>query len=453
LSVPPFDDSSLLVYVPQICAPDIIREAVSGIVATHGDALDAIVTGLADPDEHALLALPDPAWSDAAGGILAYGECPQIVGHVGNRNMTVRVNVMNAVDCVLFECGGMRLTCVPAVGGWRAAVIVYKVGTTITLPTTTILDEGTAYVITATHELATGNITILVDGVEDNLVGGTDDVNIIAALPIWRVGAPPESWITDCAMFDAVVPAGVPGPIDILGAKLLAWWDGDDPSDGTRPADGALVYQWKDKTGNSHVVESRNGLATGAPYQTNVINGNGVMRFNGTNDGYLGAGFMYANGGIEIWFVTRSDESGTGCVIAEGGAGLVNAAYRVYDDDIPNAYAFNLDNEANVTRFTNSQDRSTNDWDLVVVRDTGAAGGTSVEVVDVDAGTTGAYTRDAMSLTQLAVGFIRRHGSDAQFFDGDIADILVLSSAATGGERTALAAYFNDKYDKTWSPA
>jgi hypothetical protein len=226
-------------------------------------------------------------------------------------------------------------------------------------------------------------------------------------------------------MFDAVVPAGVPGPIDILGAKLLAWWDGDDPSDGTRPADGALVYQWKDKTGNSHVVESRNGLATGAPYQTNVINGNGVMRFNGTNDGYLGAGFMYANGGIEIWFVTRSDESGTGCVIAEGGAGLVNAAYRV----------------------------SSYDWDLVVVRDTGAAGGTSVEVVDVDAGTTGAYTRDAMSLTQLAVGFIRRHGSDAQFFDGDIADILVLSSAATGGERTALAAYFNDKYDKTWSPA
>ncbi len=71
--------------------------------------------------------------------------------------------------------------------------------------------------ILATSELATGTIKIYVDGVEDNSVGGSDQVPTINALPIWRVGAPPESWVTDCALFDSII---VQGPI--LLTTLLA---------------------------------------------------------------------------------------------------------------------------------------------------------------------------------------------------------------------------------------
>lgn len=212
LVTPPFDDPSLLVYVPQICAPDIIREAVSGIEGVRGDALAEILALVDDPNQRALKSIADPDWSDTAGGIVAYGECPQITGATGDKTLMCRVMVGDDdQSAVLFECAAMRLTATAVGGGgWRPGVTVYKVGSTISLAGTSVLDEGTAYTIVANHELATGDIKLYVDAVEDNTVGGTDNVATINALPIWRVGIPPASWITDCAMFDSVITPTVP---------------------------------------------------------------------------------------------------------------------------------------------------------------------------------------------------------------------------------------------------
>lgn len=211
LSDPPYDDTSLIVYVPQICAPDIIREAVSGIAGVHGDALDAIVSGVGDPEQRALLALADPAWSTAAAGIVAYGECPQIVGETGDKTISCRVKLADDTQTVvLFECAAMQLKCVPVGGGgWRAAVVVYTPGLTTTLPSATVLAVDTVYTLTATYELATGTITLYIDAVPDNSVGGTDNAGTINTLPIWRCGVPPESWITDCAVWDSLLAPSV----------------------------------------------------------------------------------------------------------------------------------------------------------------------------------------------------------------------------------------------------
>lgn len=239
LSVPPYNDPDLLVYIPKICTgaedgdPDFIFqgmqiiEAVSGIPGAHGDALDEIQTGLASPGDHVLLALPQPAWGDVPAGIVAYGECPQIAGHTGDKTFGVKVRIADdTVDCVLFECAGMQIKSVAVMGGgWRAAVIVYQTGGTTTLPTATVLDVDTDYAITATFELATGDIVVYVDGVEDNSVGGSDNVPTITALPIWRVGAPPESWITNCAIWDRILD---PGDLPSAGTGLVNavhWWD------------------------------------------------------------------------------------------------------------------------------------------------------------------------------------------------------------------------------------
>lgn len=210
LSDVPFADA--IVYVPQICAPDVIREAVSGLVGVHGDALDSILAGVGDPTERALKAIADPEWSDTPGGILAYGECPQIVGVTGDKSWACRVNIPAAEACVLWECGAGQLRCVPTTAGWRASIQVYKTGATFTLTSATELDEGTTYRITATHDFETGDIKLYVDGVEDNDVGGSDNQPTINALPIWRVGAPPGAWITDCAVWDRVIdPNEIPG--------------------------------------------------------------------------------------------------------------------------------------------------------------------------------------------------------------------------------------------------
>lgn len=239
-------------------------------------------------------------------------------------------------------------------------------------------------------------------------------------------------------------------PLTILGAKLEAWWDGADPEgDGTPPANGSNPSSWIDKSGNAH-----NLSVVGAPsFQATGLNSKGVLRFDGVDDGYaVASAFIYALGTAQIWAIAKSDESGTGTIIAEGVTTNANAVYRLYDDDTNNDYVWQLTNTTPVDRFANTQDRQTNAWDLVIVTDNGAATGTSNEVVDVDAGTTGAYTRDGPAFSRLAIAFTRRN-TDTVWFDGDIAEILVLTSAASSGERTALSSYLNTKWGQSWTPA
>lgn len=204
LSDPPFDDPSLLVYVPMVCGPDTIKEAVSGLVATHGPALDGIGSLLDDPNSRALLAIPDPGWSDAPAGILAYGECPQIVGFVADKTVTVKANVADAAYCVLFECAAMRITCTPSGAGWKAGAYVAAVGGE-QVCLSAELDLDTVYVLTATYDQPTGTLSLYVDGDFSNSVSFGEERNTVAALPIWRVGAPPESWITDAALFGTIL--------------------------------------------------------------------------------------------------------------------------------------------------------------------------------------------------------------------------------------------------------
>lgn len=204
LADPPYSDASLLVYVPQICAPDIIREAVSGIAGVHGDALESILGLIDDPNQRALQAIADPEWSTTPGGILAYGECPQIVGSVSDGTIGIRTKIADNSSAVLGECAAMRLTAAPGSGSnWIAGATVSTVAGNISLLSGN-LTVGT-YTITASYTAATGTYSLKVDGVEvdSDTIGAA--ANRIHALPIWRVGAPPESWITDFAVWGTVV--------------------------------------------------------------------------------------------------------------------------------------------------------------------------------------------------------------------------------------------------------
>lgn len=249
--------------------------------------------------------------------------------------------------------------------------------------------------------------------------------------------------------------AATANPLDILGLKLEAWWDADDVASfpglsGTSigvsapPAGG-----WLDRSGNAHHLTKASGITR----ETAVINGRAVVRFDGVNGHvFTTTSFLYALATAEIWIVAKSDESGTGTLVSEGNTTSGAQVYRLYDDDTNNDYVFQYTNTSNVDRFINTQNRSTNDWDLVIATDRGTATGTSVEVVDVDAGTTGAYTRDGGTWTRFALGATFR-STVTLYFDGDIAEVAVLDSAASAGERTDLATYFNTKYGKSWTPA
>ncbi len=210
LVVPPFDDPSLIVFVPKICAPDTIEEAVSGIAGVHGPAFDGFVQMLGEPDRLALLAVTDPAWSAAPAGIVAYGECPQINGATGDKSISVFTAILNNDACVLFECAGLQITAGPgSSSNWIAGVTVTTVSGVMSLVSGDIPVSPDGVTVLATYDADTGTLKLYVDGTLVDTGTFAAPTLTVVVLPIWRVGAPPESWVTDCAVWDTVLnPAG-----------------------------------------------------------------------------------------------------------------------------------------------------------------------------------------------------------------------------------------------------
>lgn len=66
--------------------------------------------------------------------------------------------------------------------------------------------------------------------------------------------------------------------------SLSLWLDATDPAgNGTQPSDGASIASWVDKSGNGYTVTQGTG-ANQPIYKTNILNGNNIIRFNGTSD-------------------------------------------------------------------------------------------------------------------------------------------------------------------------
>lgn len=66
--------------------------------------------------------------------------------------------------------------------------------------------------------------------------------------------------------------------------SLRLWLDATDPAgNGIQPANASAVSSWVDKSGNGNTVTQGTG-ANQPVYQTGVLNGKPVVRFDGTND-------------------------------------------------------------------------------------------------------------------------------------------------------------------------
>jgi hypothetical protein len=445
LTDPPYNDASLLVYVPQICAPDIIREAVSGIEGVHGDALAEILALVDDPNQRALKAIADPEWSDTPGGILAFGECPQVVGATGDKTVSIRVSIADdTVSCVLFECAAMQLTATAVSGGgWRPGVTVYKVGSTVSLAGASVLDVDTVYTIAATHELATGDIRLFIDGVEDNFVGGTDNVATINALPIWRVGAPPESWITDAAMWDAIVVTTPFTPLDIAGCAL--WLDASDAA--TITDTGGLVDQWDDKStaGRDVTAAGTSRPTTG----TRTQNGLNVLDFITDDFMRTAAPFWYDLGTNTMFIVFQCDGD-------PPAGGLGHLLFEAHDTNAPPLYGVRYNttdteavyrDNANTLHVLLAGDDPT-DSAPHLVRWTDS---TTVITTTQDGGTTfssGSFTRGATTVTDFDIAKLAgpAGGGASLYFDGWIAEILIYDSVLSGGDIALVEGYLTDKW-------
>lgn len=293
LSVAPYDSEDLLLFVPKICAPDTITEAVTGNPATKGPGFGNLLAQFDSGDDIALQA-------NAAGGIIAYGESG-VTGLTGDKTLGIKVSIATAGNQVLFETAAMRISANLDGAVWHPSASVYT-PQGISSVAGDPLDLDTVYDLRVTYDAATATLSLEVDGVEVNSISVGEPRPTVSALPIWWVGATADSWVTNAALWSGVV-SSVPNEPPTVTAQSHCWWA--DDLTGTHANDDP-VSAWVDRT-SSH---SADASSTERPlYKSSGVNGRPAVDFDGTNDylRYAAATPITTNGNGVIVAVVEFD--------------------------------------------------------------------------------------------------------------------------------------------------
>lgn len=262
-----YADPSLMLFVPEVCTPDVVRDAVSGDPAIHGPAWGGVQS--IDADTLALSA------STAAGGTVAYGDASGLEDNYGDATLGCRVSIQNAETQRLVSIPGLRIDCIPEGSGWKA-----RAGVTTVLGDEVTVESGELPLITvadlrAAYDAGTGMLALIVDGTEVDSDSVEEPAQRANAGKYWYTALPAASWITNIAAWSSVLEFG--SPVD---PELSGWWDASDAS--TIHATGGVVDQWDDKSGNGvHLTASGTSRpATGVA----TIGGLNALQFDATND-------------------------------------------------------------------------------------------------------------------------------------------------------------------------
>lgn len=233
---------------------------------------------------------------------------------------------------------------------------------------------------------------------------------------------------------------GVDSPDDVTG--LWGWWKGAD----LVGADGAAVAQWNDVSGNSrHFVQ-----ATGANQplkKTAIVNGHDVLRLDGSNDFMSWTGTVPGEANpsdLTMFVVAKATDQGSNHTPLASRAGGAKGWLLRYSTT--GGLFGHLGATPNLTNtFT-----STN-WNILEVVRSALSGRIGVN------GTMGSAT--AISAYPGASGALILGGEDltddatanpgSAFFIGDIAEVIIYSTAISDSDRDALETYLGTKYGIT----
>ncbi len=443
LADPPYDDPSLIVYIPQVCQGDEIVEAVSDVAGVQGPAFDGFVQMLDEPDRLALLAIADPGWSDTPGGIIAYGECDQINGATSDKTIGVYTAIANNDAAVLFECANMQITVGPGSGSnWQAGATVTTVDGVLSLISGDIPVGPDGVQIFATYNAATGAFILYVDTVQvDSDTIGHASLTAVA-LPIWRVGAPPESWVTDCALWSTIVD--VTPPPSFPTANLWAWWDASDGA--TVHATGGRVDQLDDKwTGGRNLTSS----GSNRPYWgTRTVGGLDLLDLQGGQyiDRLAAIGFPTGAWTLVVYQIHDVQAANQGLFSVFNTTGA--------DWDNNNAFVLESDGSGNWCSITNGGGHidaggagvmPAGSW--AFRGHSGVAGGYRIKQPD---GTTGTATITSSGTANGGIMIGTRIDNpmtpNSQYWDGAVGEVLLFDAALSDSDMDLVWAYLVAKW-------
>lgn len=198
----PFDTA--VMFVPKICNNDIL-EAVSDTVAAKGPFFGGI--GNDDDGNYTIRS------AAAAGGVVVYGDAPNVPLEDGDRSIHWRGGFGNVEEVdPLLRVGRLRLVVIDVgAGDHRFAAVKSFAGGSITAIGTTTIAADTEYDVYATWDRDTATVAIFVAGVEEDTAEDAASYVNTPNLPSFSAKLPADSWCTELATWDSVVTVGPPG--------------------------------------------------------------------------------------------------------------------------------------------------------------------------------------------------------------------------------------------------
>jgi hypothetical protein len=197
-----YADPTLMLFVPEICTPDVVRDAVSGDPAIKGPAWGGVTS--IDTDTLAL------ASSTSAGGIVAYGDASGLQDQYGDATLGALVSIQVQETQRFASIPGLRLDAVVEGSGWKA-----RAGVTTVLGDEVTVESAELPLITpadvrVTYDSTTGVLTLYVDGVEEATDAVEEAAERANAGAYWYAALPAASWVTNIAAWSSVLAPPAP---------------------------------------------------------------------------------------------------------------------------------------------------------------------------------------------------------------------------------------------------
>lgn len=216
----PFDDPDLVAYVPKICSPNTITEAVSGNAATKGPAFAAITNIGGQPT----------LFSGAEGTVaFGFGTAIELNALVGDATLNWKGRLGEQPDAmvVLADFAGMQIRATASGAGFEVSGrAIEEVGGATTITGSTELDLDEWYNIALVHDTVAGTLELFVEGASEADTTGVGE-RTSASSAAWFIELPNDSYVTDVALWaraldPSELPTEGPGSGGLLYDAIVA---------------------------------------------------------------------------------------------------------------------------------------------------------------------------------------------------------------------------------------
>lgn len=225
-------------------------------------------------------------------------------------------------------------------------------------------------------------------------------------------------------------------------SSLFGWYDFTDPTTmftdagiTNVAADGALVYQVNDKSGNSRTLSQAAASGSRPIYKTNIITGHSLCRFDGISQFWKAATFGSVAQPFTVFSVARWNADPAAGTLFDGEAVNTMRQYRSAVNTISIFAGAGL-----VGTATQGLIEATQIYSGIY---NGASSSISLGGVSKGAGDAG-----ASGITGITVG---DHGSTGSPFAGDAAEILIFNAALTSANQNLVGKYLAGKFGLSWT--